>query len=260
MTIRHTLLLSYLLISLASALLITAMIFVHLREILRLEIDNKLQSQATTIMQQIDTSLFERFENMAMWSKLEVMQEIRVRDVDKRLAHILNELHSGYGGIYEHIFVVDQENEIISANDKNLIGQHYPHSDPWLSVIHKDHTHSLHLLGPQQKQLYFSIPIPDAFTSGNLGSLYASFDWQEIYRLLDTPLPFNSNNALTYALLVDGTGTIIATSTILHDKTIMFARLPELLLQMTDRTGSLTTTADFLNQEEVLLGYANAQG
>lgn len=260
MTIRHTLLMSYLLISLASALLITAMIFVHLREILRLEIDNKLQSQATTIMQQIDTSLFERFENMAMWSQLEVMQEIRVRDVDKRLAHVLNELHSGYGGIYEHIFVVNQENEIISANDKNLIGQHYPRTEPWLSITHKNHTHSLHYLGPQQKQLYFSIPIPDAFKSGDLGSLYASFDWQEIFRLLDTPLPFSSNASPTYALLIDGVGNIIATSSILHDKPVQFAQLQALLPQMTANTGSLTTIADFLNQEEVLVGYANAQG
>ena len=55
MTIRYTLLMSYLLISLASALLITLMIFVHLREILRAEIEEKLKSQATTIMQQIDT-------------------------------------------------------------------------------------------------------------------------------------------------------------------------------------------------------------
>ncbi|WP_019865924.1 sensor histidine kinase [Methylovulum miyakonense] len=260
MTIRYTLLMSYLLISLASALLITAMIFVHLREILRLEIDNKLQSQATTIMQQIDTTLFERFENMAMWSQLEVMQEIRVGDVDKRLAHVLNELHSGYGGIYEQIFVVNQQDEIVSANDKKRIGQRYPHTEPWLSVTHKDHTHSLDYLDTRQEQLYFSIPIPDAFGSGDLGRLYASFDWREMSRLLDAPLPFSPKDSPSYALLIDGAGKIIATSSILRGRPVQFAHLPELLLQMTGSTGSLTTTAGFLNDEEVLVGYANAQG
>jgi signal transduction histidine kinase len=261
MTIRYTLLMSYLLISLASALLITFMIFVHVREILREEIDNKLQSQASTIMQQIDTALFERFENMTMWSQLEVMQEIRVGDVDKRLAHVLNELHSGYGGIYGQIFVVDNNDKIISASDKKLIGEWYPHTEPWLSVTHKDHTHALHFLDAELEQLYFSIPIRDAFKNGTLGQLYASFDWREMFRLLDTPLPFSLKDSATYALLIDGAGKVIATSTVLQHRPLPFASLPELLPLMGQKmTGSLTTTVDFLDHEEVLVGYANSQG
>ena len=99
MTIRRTLLISYLLISLASALLIALMIFAHFRDVLRQEIEHKLESQAITIMQQIDTTLFERMQNMASWSQLDVMQEIRTRDVDKRLSHFLYELHAEYDGV-----------------------------------------------------------------------------------------------------------------------------------------------------------------
>ncbi|MDD2722537.1 MAG: ATP-binding protein [Methylovulum sp.] len=260
MTIRYTLLMSYLLISLASALLITLMISVHLREILRLEIDNKLKSQATTIMQQIDTSLFERFENMALWSQLEVMQEIRVRDVDKRLSHFLNGLHSGYGGIYEQIFAVNQQDEAISASDMKMLGQVYPHTQPWLSISHKQHTHSLQYLDTPTTQLYFSIAIPDAFKSGELGRLYARFNWKEIVRLLDAPLPFSSKDSPTYALLVDGSGQIIATSSTLNDRKLQFARLPDILQQMTASTGPLVSTIDFLKNEEALVGYANSQG
>ncbi|MDD5271196.1 MAG: ATP-binding protein [Methylovulum sp.] len=261
MTIRHTLLMSYFLISLASALLITVMIFVHLREILWVEIDNKLQSQASTIMQQIDSTLFERFENMTMWSQMEVMQELRVDDVDKRLAHVLNELHSGYGGIYEQIFVADPHDKIIAASDKNLIGHYYPRTEPWLTVAHRDHTHALHFLDAQHQRLYFSIPIRDAFKAGGeLGQLYASFDWREMSRLLDTPLPFSSKDSATYALLVDGEGKIIATSSLLHHQPVQFANLPALLQKMTGKSGAFTTTVDFLDNEEVLVGYANSQG
>jgi signal transduction histidine kinase len=260
MTIRYTLLVSYLLISLASALLITLMIFVHLREILRLEIDNKLKSQATTIMQQIDTTLFERFENMAMWSQLEVMQEIRVGDIDKRLAHFLKELQSGYDGIYGQFFVVDQQTKIVSANDSAMIGQTYAYSGPWLTVTHKQHTHSLHHLDTRQEQLYFSISIPDAFKPGDLGRLYASFDWREMFRLLDTPLPFSPKGSPSYALLVDAKGRIIATSSSLRQQPLQFMGLPELLPQMTASTGSLVSTVSFLDNEEVLIAYANTQG
>ncbi len=65
MTIHRTLLISYLLISLASALLIALMIFAHFRNILRQEIEHKLEFQAIIIMQQIDMTLFERMHNVA---------------------------------------------------------------------------------------------------------------------------------------------------------------------------------------------------
>jgi signal transduction histidine kinase len=260
MTIRQTLLMSYLLISLASALLITLMIFVHLREILRQEIDTKLQSQATTIMQQIDTTLFERFENMAMWSHLEIMQELRVRDVDKRLSHFLKELHSGYGGIYKHIAAVNPQNEILSASDMTLIGQPFPPTQAWLDVAYKGQTHSLQRLPDVNEALYFSIAIPDAFQTAELGRLYASFDWQEIVKLLDAPLPFSPPESPSYALLVDSAGKVIASSSILRYQAVQFAGLQDILQTMSANTGSMATTVDFLKDEEVLIGYAHSQG
>ncbi len=259
MTIRYTLLTSYLLISLASALLITLMIFVHLQEILRAEIEDKLKSQATTIMQQIDTTLFERMENMAMWSQLEVMQEVRVRDVDKRLSHFLNELHAGYDGVYEQIFVVDKDDATVSASDASMIGTRYQQPRPWLTATHNSHTHSLQHLDAHDEKLYFSIPIPDAFAAGELGHLYAGFDWKEIFRLLDAPLPFSAD-AQSYALLVDIEGRMIASSSVLRNKSFKFERLPEILKLMSTATGSLTTQADFLENEYVLVGYARSPG
>lgn len=260
MTIRYTLLMSYLLISLASALLITLMIFVHLQDILGSEIENKLKSQATTIMQQIDTMLFERFENMAMWSQLEVMQEVRVNDVDKRLSHFLSELHAGYSGIYEQIFVINQKDQVISASDPGMIGKHFEKLTPWLSVTHKNHTHTLQCLNDTHDIVYFSIPIPDAFASGDLGNLYASFDWNEIFRLLNTPMPFSTQHAMSYALLVDAEGHIVATSSTFPMQSKQIDPLSKILQLMNGVTGSLKTHADFLDHEEVLVGYAQSQG
>ncbi len=248
MTIRHTLLISYLLISLASALLITLLIFVHLRDILRTEIEEKLQSQATTMMQQIDTALFERMENMAMWSQLEVMQEIRVRDVDKRLARFLNELQSGSDGVYQHIFAVNHRGEIIAASDAALIGKSYPRVEPWLAIVDNNHTHSLAALDTSHNYLSFSIAIPDAVQQGELGYLYADFNWDEIAKLLTKHLSTGS-----YALLVDSDNRIMATSTGLANKALQFQPLAK-SLHLADKSLGM-----FLG-EVVLVGRATSEG
>jgi len=248
MTIRHTLLISYLLISLASALLITLLIFVHLRDILRAEIEEKLQSQATTMMQQIDTALFEHMETMMMWSQLEVMQEVRVRDVDKRLAQFLNELQSGSDGVYQRIFAVNQHNEIIAASNAALIGTLYPRLEPWLKIVDDNHTHTLAPLDAKHNYLSFSITIPDAVQQGELGFLYADFNWDEISRLLSKHLSTGA-----YALLVDSDNRIMATSTQLANKALQFQPLIE-SLHLADKSLGM-----FFG-EVVLVGRATSEG
>jgi signal transduction histidine kinase len=248
MTIRHTLLISYLLISLASALLITVLIFVHLRDILRAEIEEKLQSQATTMMQQIDTALFERMENMAMWSQLEVMQEVRVRDVDKRLSGFLNKLQTGSDGVYQRIFVVNQQSEIIAASDAKLIGQTYPRIEPWLKIVDDTHVHTLAPLDASHNYLSFSITIPDAVQQGELGTLYADFNWDEISKLLTKHLSSKTN-----ALLVDSDNRILATSTGLANKALIQQPVTQ-SLHLADKSLGM-----FFGQV-VLVGKATSEG
>lgn len=259
MTIRGTLLISYLLISLASALLITLMIFVHFREILQTEIEDKLKSQAATMMQQIDTMLFERMENMFIWNRLDVMQEVGVKDVDKRLSRFLQGLHKGYGGVYQQIFVIDLNNEIISASDPKLIGSHYKNNAPWLSANRDSNTLFFEKLSADHDRLYFSIAIPDAFQKEHIGRLYASFDWKDIFKLLEVSLPYSSDSP-SYALLVDSNGGIIATSSELKNKVFRFYPLPESWQQSDQVTGTLNTMAEFLDNQEVLVGYAGSLG
>jgi signal transduction histidine kinase len=248
MTIRHTLLMSYLFISLASALLITLLIFVHLRDILSAEIEEKLQSQAIVMMQQIDTTLFDRMENMAMWSQLEVMQEVRVRDVDKRLARFLNELQTGSDGVYQRIFVTNLQGDIIAASDAALIGKYYPRTQPWLHVVDNNHTHTLAPLDSQHNTPSFSIAIPDAVQQGELGYLYADFNWNEIAKLLTKHLSTGA-----YALLVDGDNRIMATSTELTNKNLLLQPFTE-SLHLVDKSLGL-----FFG-EVVLVGRAASEG
>lgn len=248
MTIRHTLLISYLLISLASALLITALIFVHLRDILRAEIAEKLHSQATTMIQQIDRALFQHMENMAMWSQLDVIQEVRTRDIDKRLADFLHKLTIGFDGVYQTIFVTNRQGQIIAANQANLIGKTYPRSEPWLSVMDNTHSHALEPLTAEHNSLSFSIAIPDAVQQGELGYLYATNNWDEISQLLSKHLPQDA-----HALLVDNEQRILVTSTDLMTSHLQFQPLSA-TLRLTQEDFGL------FQGEEVLLGQATAEG
>jgi two-component system sensor histidine kinase HydH len=259
MTIRTILLISYVLISLASALMISLMIFVHLQDTLKSEIEEKLKFQAVSTIQQIDTALFERMENMAMWSQLEIMQELRVRDIDKRLSHFLTKLHTGYDGVYEQIFVVDQRQQIVSSCDPALLGQTYNHVTPWLTTEQNQQVFFLQSLETPGDKMFLSIAINDAFVKGELGYLYAGFSWDEIFRLLDAPLPFGGATK-SYVLLLDHTGRIIASSAAFRDKTPRFKELPTLLAALDKPTGSITLPVDFLDNEVTLVGYAHSLG
>lgn len=260
MTIRYTLLISYVLISLTSVLLITLMIFTHLREILHAEIETKLQSQAATVMQHIDTTLFERMQNITNWSHLEVMQEIRSRDVDKRLAQFLNELHVGYNGVYQQIFVVNRQREIIADSDQNLTHGPYPDPVPWLQTTLNNQTLALQALDSLGNRLVFSTSITDNFQQGILGMLYAAFDWQEIFKLLTAPLPFSSANIDSYALLVDDQGRVIARSSGLQNKIPTFYALPADWPWQLGNNGAFSAIAEFLENREMFIGYAHSKG
>ncbi|NOT86099.1 MAG: two-component sensor histidine kinase [Methylococcaceae bacterium] len=259
MTIRYTLLISYLLISLTSVLLITLMIFAHLRETLHTEIEHKLQSQASAVMQHIDNTLFERMQNITTWSRLDMMQEIRTRDVDKRLSQFLDQLHVGYDGVYQQLFVTDLKREIIASSSQPLLGQQLQSIPAWLKMTLNNQTLSLHPLDILNKRLYFSIPIPDNFQAGELGTLYAGFDWDEIFRLLTAPLPLDLANATNYAVLVDDQRRVIAHSYGLQDKIPAFAALPaDWPIQA--NSGTFSTQLKIFNNNEVLIGYAQSNG
>ena len=217
----------------------------------------KLESQAITIMQQIDTTLFERMQNMTSWSHLDVMQEIRTRDVDKRLSQFLHELHAEYDGVYQQLFVINQDNQVIAANQPGLIGTQLEMSSPWLEATLEQHTFNIDKL-VSLENLNISIPIADAFQYMPLGRLYAGFNWQEIIRLLNSLIPGKSQDAVYYTLLVDSDGRVIATSSNLQNMIPQFFILDKSLLQNND-SGSLNYYAPFLGQE-VLVGYSRSKG
>jgi hypothetical protein len=98
-TIRQTLLRAFLLIGLVPAILLAILDFVHAQAAMQTAIEYDLAAQASAVASDINKILFERLENAATWSTLDVMQDLQVRDVDRRLSNFLAKLKVGYGGV-----------------------------------------------------------------------------------------------------------------------------------------------------------------
>jgi signal transduction histidine kinase len=96
--------------------------------------------------------------------------------------------------------------------------------------------------------LSFSIAIPDAVQQGQIGRLYANFEWREIVKILGKHLSPDS-----YALLIDADGRILANSENLDDKNIQFTALANKLQLVTNASGQ------FLD-EDMLAGSARSEG
>ena len=223
MTIRRTLLLSFLAVSLAPTAVLTFLAFIQARGALEKEIARNLFAQASTAMAQIDWMLFERMANVRAWSRLEALQEIRIDDIDKRVSHVLFDLKAGHE-VYDHIFCTNLEGKIVAASDQRLLGQHVASRLVWLTMSFPGTVVSLEpfpaSLPEQGARLTLQAPIADVFHPEELlGALYAVFDWDQIFLILDG-IEQNSTTPEggRRAVLLDQEGRIIAADSLLRQQ------------------------------------------
>ena len=211
MTINKALLRAFFALVLGTSVLLGVLSFHQFRQALRSEIAGKLQFGAGTVMQRIDAFFFERIENIRIWRRLEVMQEIRVGDVDKRLSQFLAELVKGHGDVYYVMYCTDPQGKVIAASDPSWIGRSKRPMPAWqeipgssmddqvvLEPLHTDAADTVSL----------RIRLPNTFGEGELGYLYAVMGWEEMWDLLDDAVVDSHRQAL----LLDSEGRVIATS------------------------------------------------
>jgi signal transduction histidine kinase len=265
MTIRRTLLIFFLLMGLTPATILTGLAFFQARDALRLEITRNLESEAATLMAQIDRILFERVQNVHTWSHLEVMQEVRVGDVDKRLSHFLFDLKSHYQGVYKNLFCSDRAGLIVAASDPALVGKPLPEQTLWFKIPLRQGTAEFNPLvlenGGENPFLEMDAVIEDRGGAGNLGTLHVQFQWSEIFRVLDRPRKnLRTETASFLALLFDGEGRVIAADAALRERGLLFS---ERFADWRARAKTEAVIADperLLGLGEVLAGAAESQG
>jgi signal transduction histidine kinase len=209
MTIRRTLLIAFLLVGLLPAAALTVLAFDRTRAAMVGEIGQSLAVTAGTVSTDIDTLMFERLQNATTWNHLEVMQDLLIGDVDKRLSAFLAEMKLRYGGVYRDLHVVDPQGRIVASSRAEAIGTRQPNPPAWQTARLPGGVVRLEAPLPDAagSRLTIRSAIASQFEDRSLGELVLVMDWEAVQRLLDT----SAGSRLSLAL-IDGNGRLIAHS------------------------------------------------
>lgn len=261
MRIHRILLISFLSLLLLATVPIVALSFYASRVALETEIGKNLKNDAAMLMEQIDMLIFERLQNVHSWSHLDIIQEGRIGDVDKRLAQFLAELEHGYPGVYRSLFYLNKENRIIAAGDPALINSFFPTQANWIQaqVPHGEvFLETLQLQAPyEQADLLIRAPVPDNYAAGDIGQLYGVFDLRQIFRLFDQASHVESGER--FVILLDAEGRTIAASADARDQKLLLTDTFA-AWQLQEQNGIAVHSGKPLTDASVLVGYATSKG
>jgi len=210
-SIRKTLLVAFVSVGLASAALLSGLAFIQARQALQAEIERSLDVQAKVVSAEVDKMMFERLQNAVTWSRLDIMQDMQVRDVDKRLSQFLADLRSGYGDVYSQLCAVDPQGLVLSSSNAALVGS--PMAGPAASsapIVRTPYA-EVSLAFPSQSELRsveMSVPVHAAFREGSLGTLRLQLDWSRVGEVLDQAAGAEGR----MVAVLDGQGRMIAGS------------------------------------------------
>ena len=263
MTIRKTLLIAFLGVSLVPAMLLAGLAFVKTRQALQTEIERNLGVEVEGIAGAIDKMLFERLQNAATWSRLDIMQDMQFRDVDKRASHFLDDLQAGYRDVYLNLSCLDPRGDIICSSDAALIGQHAGAFHAWQRATLSGATIALALPSVRgAPTLYMRVPVPARFTAGTLGELQLALDWREIYAMLDQAAGGTRTTGSDGRMVavLDRDGRLIAASKALRARGLLLSTVLAGWRQG-NRSGVVAVrTGQPLFNADVIVGAATAPG
>lgn len=256
MTIRKTLLIAFLLVSLIPAILLTSLAFMTAGGSMRKEIGRSLLVQSSTISDDIDKMLFERLQNALTWRRLEVMQDIQVNDIDKRLASFLAELKNGYRDVYQELSCTDSGGRIVASSNAGIIGQTMPPNETLLQAMDHIALEPLQLDGNNgQATLTIRTDVPAQFKAGSAGELVLRFNWGQIYDILDQAAQDGR-----MVILIDKQNRIIAASEFLRKQGMLLAELPAGWLPNGKSSGVASLDGAPFHLSEVTVGYDRSDG
>lgn len=192
--IRYLLLGAFLLAGLLPTLLITGLAFYEARSTLMTEIRHDMQTRAGATADEIDRMMFERLQNVASWSELEIMQDMRIGDVDKRLSRFLHELKTSYRDVYAELYVMDTNGFVTASSNPENIGKRVDIQNGWLDTRFSETAIQLSQLN--KNLLPISTRIDDNITGVPLGTLVAVFNWQQIHLVLENAVAGRGASAL----------------------------------------------------------------
>lgn len=186
-TIRRILLLAFLLVSLVPATVLTLLAFNRTHAAMQAEIEQAVLRSAASVSADLDKLLFERMLNATTWNHLEVMQDLRLDDMDKRLSRFLAEMKRRYGGVYLDLHAVNAQGRVVASSNPASIGVKRGVAPEWLAAelpggrvrIEKPGSAS------EGRRLALRSAIDSQFTEGRLGDLILDVDFAQLEHLLE---------------------------------------------------------------------------
>lgn len=259
MTIRRILLLAFLLVSLVPASLLTLLAFENTRAAMLGEIEQGVRRSATSVSADVDRLLFERLLNATTWNHLEVMQDLRLDDVDKRLSIFLAEMKRRYGGVYRDLHAITPQGHIVASSNPLRLRQTLPAGKRWLTadlpgdVVHIDLPATD---ADGEVSLNVRSPILSQFTDGSLGDLVLEVDWGQVERVLDL-----ASTPTRQVLVLDAKGHIVAASQELRERGLAAgADFADWLPAGNADSGVEMRDATALIDARAIVGYDRARG
>jgi len=254
--IRKTLLVAFVSVGLLPAILLASLAFVKAREAVQAEIERNLTVQAAGIAADVDKMMFERLQNAATWSRLDIMQDLQIRDVDKRLSRFLADLQLGYRDVYLNLSCADAQGRVISSSDAGQLGQAVDSRPVWLKTTLSGAAVELELPGEAgSSAAVMRAPITSVFTGERLGALRLKLDWSDIYDVLDQAA--GSDRMLA---ILDGEGRLIAASRSVRERGLLLGN--ELAAWREIAVGGKTVMRQGapIADAEVIVGAASSKG
>lgn len=181
-TIKQLLLLAFLLAGLLPAMMVSFFSFYQARAALKKEISNDMQTLSIAVVNQIDALIAERVKDATSWSKLAVMQELQINDVDKRLSIFLSELKANYGDAFLAIHALNLQQKVVASSEPSQINQTYKMRVWFSKTVQND---SIDFGKIVDNRFAFNMPIYSAETQKITGSLVAEFNWQKVQDLMN---------------------------------------------------------------------------
>jgi len=260
MKIRRIILISFFLLLSLIALPLMAVLFFTARESIEYEIGRNLNSEATMLMEEVDMLMFEHMQNVHSWSRLDIIQEARIGDIDKRLSQFLSDVESGYKGMYLKLFYTDAKQRIIAANTAKIIGQLHQSLGKEVKVQVPNGEVFIENQLPRlpvgdENNLLIRTPVYDRYSTEMIGQFYGLLDMQQLLRLLDKA----DSSGDRYIVLLDGEGQTIAASAKLRESGVSLTnRFSD--WKPTNKSALFVHDGEPFTHSSVLVGYANSAG
>ena len=254
MSARSALLRAFAWLLLGAMLVMTALSFFAFRHAMQVEIARNLEFSASVIKERIDTLIHTQVQNMQVWRTLQVMQDITVGDVDKRLSGSLLELRVGQKSLYKVLFCTNDVGRVVSASDRSMIGATMPVAGGWQAISSPASADVFVApMDPDHRQaIALRTEIPNAFGQGTIGHLYVVLDFGAFQNVLDQAVEEGPRNLL----ILDSRGYVIGASRELRERLDISAlRLEDWKMPKAGAT-SYVHAGRALGEGELLVGAA----